>query len=473
MTQYLTRTLVITELDPGVTESDLVNSLASVGPEDVYVASDSEVAGVQLIAFAVFADAETLKLAIGQDFKLDSKLLKTRAAVSSDASALESAMLGPVSSKTSLPQLEQELRKLPAQDLENLLRRLASSQSHDTDTQEDRTAGDRLGLGSRDRLPMRLSPSGGLAQQSAVQPDALLAGPVPRIALFSGDVSKGELPKGELSYSQWRYEVRCLLSEGYSQPAIARAVRHSVRGTAAEVLRNLGEGAPLDRVLAKFEDSFKSYLSKDQLFPLFYSAQQGLGERVAVWGSRLEDLMTQILDQGVITAEASEDMLRTKFWSGLRDNRLREATRYHLDSGSSYVELFREVRRVEQEFLARESAKPVSKQQSVGTEDEALKRLTEIASDIKDVKGSLKSLEKRVEKLEVKSEQASSDDTQVPSGSSSKSSAPFRKKKGPVCYRCGRVGHNKSKCVAKFHIKGHPLNPETPSPRGESGGASQ
>ncbi len=92
---------------------------------------------------------------------------------------------------------------------------------------------------------------------------------------------------------------RCLRSEGCSERVIWRAIRQSVRGIALEILRCLREDASLHTVLSGFGDAFRSYLSKDQSFPLFYAAQQGAKESIAVWGCRLEDIYPRLLSMVV------------------------------------------------------------------------------------------------------------------------------------------------------------------------------
>ncbi len=63
-----------------------------------------------------------------------------------------------------------------------------------------------------------------------------------------------------------------------------RAIRQSVRGTALEILRCLREDASLATVLNHFDTAVRSYLSKDQLFALFYAAHQGAKESVCSVG---------------------------------------------------------------------------------------------------------------------------------------------------------------------------------------------
>ncbi len=456
MTQpFYKRTLLVTGLDKEATQSDLVDAFSSVGPDEALVFSDPGFAGVQKSAYVIFSDGTGVSQALEVDVTHRLGEVSLSQADASHEEALYKSLIR--QDKASLSELEQQLGQLEASDLSALL----SKFSHRADRRSDPK-----GVSAQPSVSVG-NPPASYAFPPTQQHIAM--GSIPKLALFSGDLSKGEPIKGELTYNQWRYEVRCLQKEGHSPAEIVKAIRRSARGTAAEILRCLRDGAPLLKVLRKFEDCFKSYLSKDQLFPRFYAAQQGANERVAAWGCRLEDLLSDILEQGGISENASEDMLRTKFWHGLRDPRIREATRHHIDGGMSYEDLFREVRKVEQEFMSRGKDEPISKQQSV-TSDPVLKMVTEIASNVALLRDDVASLKKRVEHVESHPPGNSVPPSiETPQGKSPNPTR-IRKKKSVVCSRCGRVGHAKQKCVARFHVKGYPLNEKTPSLVGKNEG---
>lgn len=67
----------------------------------------------------------------------------------------------------------------------------------------------------------------------------------PRISLFYGDNIKGEA-----TYAQWVYEVKCLLLEKTHKPeAISQAIRRSLRGEASNLARRLGICATIPEIL--------------------------------------------------------------------------------------------------------------------------------------------------------------------------------------------------------------------------------
>ena len=72
----------------------------------------------------------------------------------------------------------------------------------------------------------------------------LMAGP-PRLSTFSG-----ESGKGDVSFDQWKLEVKGLIKDLlYSPSVIVQSVRRSLRGTAADVLRTLGEDITAETVI--------------------------------------------------------------------------------------------------------------------------------------------------------------------------------------------------------------------------------
>ena len=111
---------------------------------------------------------------------------------------------------------------------------------------------------------------------------------VPRLSVFSGDGK-------DVSYEQWRFEVRSMIHEGlYPTPAILHAVRRSVKGIAANTVLHLGESVSLDAILEKFDHVFGNILSAEMLLEQFYAAKQKSGEDITAWACRLEDLKLQI-----------------------------------------------------------------------------------------------------------------------------------------------------------------------------------
>ena len=65
---------------------------------------------------------------------------------------------------------------------------------------------------------------------------------------------------------------------------------------------------------------------------------------------KLEGILQKAYEKGKLSSEVRNDMLRTKFWSGLRDSTLKNATRYKYDTIKNFDELRKEVRAIELEL---------------------------------------------------------------------------------------------------------------------------
>ncbi len=282
-----------------------------------------------------------------------------------------------------------------------------------------------------------------------------------KIPQFSGDGAKGEL-----TYPQWKYEVKCLILEGQKPAVITHAIRRSLRGTAAEVMRNLGDSPSVDEVLSKFDVTFGNVLSIEQLFQEFYSTKQKDGESIPIWSCRLEDIITQLREQGCIGPDSGKDMVRSKFWSGLRYEEVKAASRHVFDSGTCYEALYKYVRTVHEQFVAshpvqhKGSVKGTVVQQQTDSSGlkELMAKISTVENTVKDLGSTVKLLEESVRSLSVSQPVVS---VTRPPPSPQKTSKPRRSQ--IICHRCGRCGHHKKKCYAKIHINGTPLNPKAPS----------
>ncbi len=137
-------------------------------------------------------------------------------------------------------------------------------------------------------------------------------------------------------------------------------------------------------------------------------------------------------------------------------------TRYHLDNGVSYAELFRAVHKVDQEF---ENGKTSTDHQtSVSIEQEVLRQLEGLRKDL----GSFRD---RIDRIETS--RSSQNTVKQPDSRFVKKDSPRKKGKKSVYSRCGRSCPVKGQCLAQFHVKGQQLTDQTLSSRGEIVGANQ
>lgn len=246
-----------------------------------------------------------------------------------------------------------------------------------------------------------------------------------RLSQFSGDDGKGEVP-----YQQWRHEVRSLIIEGYPNNSILLALRKSLKGTASDALLNLGEGVSPQAILRKFDASFGNILSTETLLEDFFSTSQRSSESVVSWSCRIESILARAQQKGAQIGNP-DNVLRAKFYRGLRDFRLRDSIRHHFDNGAAFSQLLQSARQMEHELevfkskpLARSSAQEVDN--DLGQKINTLTKLVE-------------SLNRRMDAMDRKRE--SSD-------------------RRPICFFCKEEGHIQRRCPNK------PGNGDRPTPRG-------
>lgn len=173
---------------------------------------------------------------------------------------------------------------------------------------------------------------------------------IPQISQFSG-----ENLKGDVEFEVWKYEVSCLLRDGiYSESAVLEAVRRSLKGKARTVLLHLGEWATMPEIMREMEGIYGIVSSSEELKEQFYSATQREGESVVDYSLRLEHLLCSYKMD--LDRETRNDMLRTRLWSGLRDQELKNVSRFKYETERSYTQLRKVLRQIEQELhLSRKS----------------------------------------------------------------------------------------------------------------------
>ena len=169
----------------------------------------------------------------------------------------------------------------------------------------------------------------------------------PKLPFFSGSA---EPNKGEASYEVWQYEVKCLQkADGLPESVLLHSIRSSLRGAAREHLIPMGEDASVDEILHKLNDFYGNVSTAETIIQSFYNDFQKEDGSVASFGSRLEQTLSRAIRYGHMELAAKDSMLRSKFWTGLKSQQLRNSTRYLYDTYKDFPSLLREIRKVEQE----------------------------------------------------------------------------------------------------------------------------
>ena len=164
----------------------------------------------------------------------------------------------------------------------------------------------------------------------------------PRFPIFSGE------PKSETSFDVWKFEVQCAIREGTcSEALILQSIRSSLKGKARSLLLTLPPKAGPNRIIDKLDGVYGNVYPSEQLVQQFYAAKQEPNESVADYGMRLEGLLQTCIDRGDISPISRNEMLRTKLWSGLSNEGLRNASRYKYDTITDFDKLRIELRTIE------------------------------------------------------------------------------------------------------------------------------
>jgi hypothetical protein len=198
-------------------------------------------------------------------------------------------------------------------------------------------------------------------------------------------------------------------------------------------LLQLGSTISVANVIAKFDGVFGDVLPAEKLMEQFYSARQKDGETAAIWACRLEDILAKLRSRSPhVTMSATQEMLRTKFWSGLSSETLKNALRHKHDSGIPYGELLVAARICELESRAEPQVKVKVNQQAAGPPD----KMDALLKQMQD-------LQERLTRIEASSRSSPSP---VHPPFADRSGAQPRRFHGK-CFKCNQYGHRAADCL--------------------------
>ncbi|XP_062566718.1 uncharacterized protein LOC134229024 [Saccostrea cucullata] len=206
-----------------------------------------------------------------------------------------------------------------------------------------------------------------------------------RIAMFSGG-------KSDSTYELWRYEVTCLSKEGYSKDTIMNAIRRSLKGEPANVLMRLGPVSTIEEILQKFDSIYGNVLGTEDILAEFYSARQKSDEDCAAWSVRLEELLNQAVKKGKISPANANDMLRTMFYKGLRQE-LKDISGHIFQITPDFDKLRVAIRKIEMDHQPGITVKPkqVIAKSAQSTTDE---RFSQIQAQIQQLSTQIQQMAK-------------------------------------------------------------------------------
>ena len=158
----------------------------------------------------------------------------------------------------------------------------------------------------------------------------------PKLPIFSGE------EKSETSFDVWKLEVKCVLREGnYTGSSVLQAIRGSLKGKARSLLLSLSEHATAENIIDKLDGVYGNVYSSEALLEKFFKETQQPNQSVAEYGMKLES---------IIQSAAKNQMLKSKFWSGLRDPLLKNSSGYKFDTTKDFDQLRKEIRAIELEL---------------------------------------------------------------------------------------------------------------------------
>ena len=141
---------------------------------------------------------------------------------------------------------------------------------------------------------------------------------IPHIPSFNGE------PKG-YDYKYWKGSIE-ILRPTYSETSILQAIRKSLTGQPAQIVGNMGIDCSLNQVLAALDTAYDPVFDTASAWQDFYSAKQLPKESIVEWHTRLTRLWKMIPDHG-----DPKQHIKTKLWSGLYSENIKESSRHKYD----------------------------------------------------------------------------------------------------------------------------------------------
>ena len=307
----------------------------------------------------------------------------------------------------------------------------------------------------------------------ALLKDGALRTSIPKVSAFSV-----ERAKGEVSFEQWSYELQTL-RKTYSDSALREGIQHSLRGAAADTVRNMGPDVPLDTFIKKFTIVYGNVKSFDLLMRDLYRADQGEEESIPSFATWVEGLLSQIHDKfpEKLTPPEEQRLLKDHLFHGCKKS-IQDSVKYcFADPRIDYMHFLEECRKAEDEDkVGQTKTNPPKVKVAAATvpptrEDELAKQLRYQQHQIDALVGQVKNLVSAVKATRVSSRGANTTggpgmQTQNSRREGSRGrglprqthpgTTPQPRARNPQltqgagptyrCWQCGEVGHYRREC---------------------------
>ena len=133
-------------------------------------------------------------------------------------------------------------------------------------------------------------------------------------------------------------------------------IQHSLRGAAADTVRNLGPDVPLGTIIKKFTIVYENVKSFDLLMWDFYHADQGEEESIPSFATWVEGLLSQIQDRfpDKRTHPEEQRLLKDCMFHGCKKS-MRDSVKYcFTDPHVDYMHFLEECHKAEEEDKVRQ-----------------------------------------------------------------------------------------------------------------------
>ena len=141
----------------------------------------------------------------------------------------------------------------------------------------------------------------------------------PRLPVFSGE-SK------DSTFARWQYQVKVLQKGPYDQFTLLEAIHTSLRSPAADTILTMGPTASVDDIVHKLRTMYGCVSSEEALTEKLYQLKQEK-EGITSWAFRVEEAVFLLEDKGGINHSDVPSKVKGRFWYGLADIHIKDATR--------------------------------------------------------------------------------------------------------------------------------------------------